>query len=123
MINIETIDEKTYITILNKIFVNKEEERNLALDRYRKADEMMQDENHFMILGKNAAIYLEIASSNTDSLILISKDIKSIVFKNSDPNATTSGGNDELLKKMSEIMKEKKDASSKENNTPEDDDL
>jgi hypothetical protein len=121
MIDIKSIDETTYIAILNKIFINKDEERNLALDRYRKADEMMLDENHFMILGKNAAIYLEIAAGSTDSLILISKDIKGIVFKNSDPNNVASGNNDEVLKKMSEIIKEKKDPSS--NSSQEDDDL
>lgn len=91
------IDESSYLMLINKILKNKEEERELALDRYRKADESISTNDHFMLLGKNAAAFLQLASSATNDLASLAKEIKSIVFKD-DPNANANaaigvGGN------------------------------
>ena len=118
---IEKADESTYLMLLNKIFGNLEEERNLALDRYRKADAMMVDQNHFMLLGKNCIAYLNQASDITNAMINVSKDIKSIVFKSSDnPMAIASGSQDQMLKQISDLVKKEKEANPAA--TDEDDD-
>lgn len=85
------IDENSYLMLINKVLKNKDEERDLALDRYRKADEAITSNDHFMLLGKNAAAFLQIASSATNDLASLAKEIKSIVFKD-DPNANANAG-------------------------------
>lgn len=85
------IDENSYLMLINKVLKNKDEERDLALDRYRKADEAITTNDHFMLLGKNAAAFLQIASSATNDLASLAKEIKSIVFKD-DPNANANSG-------------------------------
>lgn len=84
------IDESSYLMLLNKFLKNKEEERDLALDRYRKADESIETNDHFMLLGKNAALFLRQASDATNDIANLAKEIKSIIFKESD-NSTTAG--------------------------------
>ena len=67
--------------LLNKVLTNKEEERELALDRYRKVDEKMETNDHFVVMGKNAVSYLRLASDTTNDLANLAKEIKSIIFK------------------------------------------
>lgn len=86
------IDENSYLILLNKVLKNKEEERDLALDRYRKADESIQSNDHFMLLGKNAVSFLRLASDTTNDLADLAKEIKSIVFKESENGNVASAG-------------------------------
>ena len=86
------IDENSYLMLLNRVLKNKEEERDLALDRYRKADESIQSNDHFMLLGKNAVSYLRLASDTTNDLASLAKEIKSIIFKESDTSGAASAG-------------------------------
>lgn len=86
------LDESSYLMLLNKVLKNKEEERDLALDRYRKADESIQTNDHFMVLGKNAATFLDIASHATNDLANLAKEIKSIVFKETENGSMASPG-------------------------------
>lgn len=81
------LDENTYKKLLNKILDNKEEERMLALDRYRKADDGMETNEHFSILGRNAVAFLRLASDATNDMAALAKEIKSIVFKDIDKQA------------------------------------
>ena len=82
------LDEDTYKSLLNRILDNKEEERMLALDRYRKADESMETNEHFSILGRNAVAFLRLASDATNDMASLAKEIKSIVFKDIDKQST-----------------------------------
>ena len=86
------IDESSYLMLLNKFLKNKEEERDLALDRYRKADESIENNDHFMLLGKNAALFLRQASDATNDIANLAKEIKSIIFKESDNSAMAGAG-------------------------------
>lgn len=86
------IDENSYLLLLNKVLKNKEEERDMALDRYRKADESILSNDHFMLLGKNAVSFLRLASDTTNDLADLAKEIKSIVFKESENGNTVSAG-------------------------------
>jgi hypothetical protein len=111
------IDENSYLMLLNKILKNKGEERDLALDRYRKADEAMETNDHFMLVGKNAVSFLRLASDTTNDLASLAKEIKSIVFKDNESNQGGSTGQTDsqmreiidLLNKQGEETSEKLD--------------
>lgn len=112
------IDENSYLMLLNKILKNKEEERDLALDRYRKADESIQNNDHFMLLGKNSVAFLRLASDTTNDLANLAKEIKSIVFKESDtPGGVGAiGQSDAQMRAIIDIVK---DAEAASNTAPE----
>ena len=100
------IDENSYLLLLNKILKNKEEERDLALDRYRKADEAMENNDHFMLVGKNAVSFLRLASDTTNDLANLAKEIKSIVFKENDtPQGGSVGQTDSQMRAIIDLIK------------------
>jgi len=86
------IDENSYLMLLNKFLKNKEEERDMALDRYRKADESIVTTENFMLLGKNAAMFLRQASDATNDIMTLSKEIKSILYKDTEGDKSTKSG-------------------------------
>ena len=89
------ISKTTYLKLLQKIYGNKLEERDLALDRYRKADEQMESIEHFVLMGKTAVSFLNLASLSTNDLASLAKEIKSIVYKDdSGSEVTFSLGSD-----------------------------
>lgn len=101
------IDEASYLMLLNRILKNKEEERDLALDRYRKADESMQTNDHFMLLGKNAVAFLRLASDTTNDLAGLAKEIKSIVFKeNEGAGSAAMGQSDAQMRAIIDLIKQ-----------------
>lgn len=101
------IDEASYLMLLNRILKNKEEERDLALDRYRKADESMQTNDHFMLLGKNAVAFLRLASDTTNDLAGLAKEIKSIVFKeNEGAGSASMGQSDAQMRAIIDLIKQ-----------------
>ena len=75
------ISKDGYLKLVEKVFQNKLEERELALDRYRKADEQMETAEQFALIGKNAVSFLSLASLSTNELAALAKEIKSIVYK------------------------------------------
>lgn len=101
------VDENSYLMLLNKVLKNKEEERDLALDRYRKADESITSTDHFMLLGKNAVSYLRLASDTTNDLADLAKEIKSIIFKESEnPGAGVASQSAEQMRMIIDMAKE-----------------
>ena len=99
------VDESSYLMLLNRILTNKEEERELALDRYRKVDEKMETNDHFVVMGKNAVSYLRLASDTTNDLANLAKEIKSIIFKE-DATSTPTEINDATMKMVIDKIKE-----------------
>ncbi len=75
------ISKEGYLNLIRKVYENKLEERELALDRYRKADEQMETTEQFMLIGKNAVSFLNLASLTTNELASLAKEIKGIVYK------------------------------------------
>lgn len=117
------IDENSYLMLLNKIFKNKEEERDLALDRYRKADEAMENNDHFMMVGKNAVSFLRLASDTTNDLSNLAKEIKSLVFKESDnPQGGGVGQTDAQMRAIIDLIKQGEGDDTPEPSEPEDTD-
>lgn len=106
------IDENSYLMLLNKVFTNKEEERELALDRYRKVDEKMETNDHFVVMGKNAVSFLRLASDATNDMANLAKEIKSIVFKEEAQANSMGSINDAIMKMMIDKIKEQEDSES-----------
>lgn len=107
------LDESSYLMLLNKILKNKEEERDMALDRYRKADESMTNNEHFMLLGKNAAMFLRQASDATNDIMSLSKEIKSILFKENDSQSgagSSSVSSDAEMRAIIDAVKKQEEA-------------
>jgi hypothetical protein len=111
------LTEQSYLDLLNKILKNKEEERDLALDRYRKVDESMESNEHFVVMGKNAVAFLRLASDNTNDLMNLSKDIKSIIFKDAEKGLMGPGNavNDDMMKKMIDSIESEKKSQPNDN--------
>lgn len=100
------IDESSYLMLLNKVLTHKDEERELALDRYRKVDEKMETNDHFVIMGKNAVSYLKLASDTTNDMFNVAKEIKSIIFKDDAPSNINLAINDDTMKMVIDKIKE-----------------
>jgi len=75
------ISKDGYLALIKRVFENKLEERELALDRYRKADDQMETAEQFAIMGKNAVSFLNLASLSTNDLAALAKEVKSLVYK------------------------------------------
>lgn len=117
------LDESSYMMLLNKILKNKEEERDLALDRYRKADEAMETNEHFFMGGKNAVAYLRLASDTTNDLAGLAKEIKSIIFKDNESNqGGPVGQSDAQMRAIIDIIKQGEVDNSGETSSDEDSD-
>lgn len=100
------LDENSYLTLINQVLKNKLEERELALDRYRKADENIQTNDHFMLLGKNAATFLDLASRATNDMASLAKEIKSIVFKEAEGGGAGAVQSAEEMRAIIDLAKE-----------------
>ena len=85
------ITKESYLKLINKVFDNKLEEREIALDRYRRADEQMDTPEKFVLLGKNAVSFLGLASDSSNEIALLAKEIKSIVYNDTDGTSSDNG--------------------------------
>jgi hypothetical protein len=103
------MNEESYLTLLNKVLTNKEEERELALDRYRKADEKMETNDHFVVMGKNAVSYLRLASDTTNDMFSVAKEIKSVIYKDDTQVGTAMAINDQTMKMVIDQIKQSED--------------
>ena len=70
-----------YETLISEAYKYKIEEREMALDRYRRADEQMDSAESFILMGKNSIEFLKQAANASDGIINLAKEIKSIVYK------------------------------------------
>jgi len=94
-----SLTESFYLNLLAKTLGNIEEERMLALDRFRRADEQMDDEEHFAMLGKVAVQFLDLGAKRTNSMIDISKELQKLIFKEDEVNTDSrmDGGKKEAF--------------------------
>ncbi len=111
------VSKEWYQKLLTVIYNNKNEEREMALDRYRRADEGMESNEHFIMMGKNAVAFLKQASDCTNSLSELAKEIKSIVYKEEEKSGNGSSFDESFKRDIINRIKEKE----KENNLPEED--
>jgi len=67
--------------LLEKSLDGFQEERDLALERYRRQDEMMTSADDFVLQGKFAVDYLKIAADRSNAIFNLAKLVKDIVHK------------------------------------------
>lgn len=103
------ISEQGISTLMNMLKDNINEERNLALERYRRQDESIENNEQFILQGKYLVDFLRTASDRTDALMNLTKMISNIVYKDesgSKPIMDDSFIKSEILKHLEEEKKE-----------------
>ena len=83
-----------YEALMSEVYKYKLEEREMALDRYRRADEHMDSPESFILMGKNAISFLKQAADSSDGIEKLAKEIKSIVYKEDESASSTTSFND-----------------------------
>ena len=96
------ISEDGIKSLLNNLKDNINEERNLALERFRRQDETIENNEQFILQGKYLVDFLRTASDRTDALMNLTKMITNIVYKDEN-GAGKPMLNDDQVK--SEILK------------------
>jgi len=83
------ISKNGFDNLINQIHTNIQEERELALDRYRTQDDQCETIEDFISTGKEMVAYLKVASERTNAQLSLADKLKDIVFKTEDQD---SGG-------------------------------
>lgn len=112
------ISQSSLEKLLEKSLDNFQEERDLALERYRRQDEMMTSADDFVLQGKFAVDYLKISADRSNAIFGIAKFINDIVNKSdtgfgAKPGSSNGTANDsqkaDILKLLKEIDLNKDD--------------
>jgi len=98
--------KELYEKLMSEVYKYKLEEREMALDRYRRADEQMDTPESFVIMGKNAIDYLKQAASASDGIERLAKEIKSIVYKEDSSSNVEVNFNDVTKRALIDAIKE-----------------
>jgi hypothetical protein len=64
--------------LIEKFIKNAEEERDLALERYRRQDMMIETAEDFVVQGKNAVEFLKTAAQRSDAILDAIKVISNV---------------------------------------------
>ena len=117
--------KELYEKLIGEVYKYKLEEREMALDRYRRADDEMDSPEAFMLMGKNAIDFLKQAASSSDGIEKLAKEIKSIVYKDDAPSNVEVNFNDATKKSIIDAMRaeSEEEAKLKELDEGEDNDL
>jgi hypothetical protein len=95
--------------LLEKSIDNFQEERDLALERYRRQDEQMQSSDDFVLQGKFTVDYLKVAADRSNAIFNLAKLVKDIVYKDDSGNnkiGSTGTSNDSQKAEILRLMKE-----------------
>ena len=98
------IDKEKINELFDKFIKNAEEERDLALERYRRQDLQIEKPEDFVLQGKNAVDFLKTASQRTDSMLDAIKLISGIIYKDTSASGSAQFGNDELKKQIKDAI-------------------
>jgi len=112
-----------YEKLVSEVYKYKLEEREMALDRYRRADEDMDTPEGFILMGKNAISFLKQAAESSDSIKDLAKEIKSIVYKEDSTTNVEGNFNDATKKQIIDAIKAESEAESEAKNDSKDEDL
>ena len=99
-----------YEKLMREVYKYKLEEREMALDRYRRADEQMDSSESFILMGKNAIDFLKQAASSSDGIEKLAKEIKTIVYKEDASSNVEVNFNDATKRGIIDAMKEEEEA-------------
>lgn len=92
--------------IIEKFISYAEEERDLALERYRRQDELILSPEDFVLQGKNAVDFLKTASERSNSLLGVAKMIKEIVYVKNEDGGNNKEIDDEMKKEILRQIRE-----------------
>lgn len=85
------VTKNSVLNMLAKVAGMKIEERDLALDRFKRVNEEMSEDD-FWIQGKTAIMYLESASKSSNYLGDMAKDVMKLAYKD-ESNPDGGGAN------------------------------
>lgn len=96
------ISKSGFEDLINQVLTNANEERDLALDRYRIQDEQIETLEDFMAIGKDSVAYLKLASERTNLLVTVADKFKDIVYASSEQEGSTGadGFSDDMRKQV-----------------------
>ena len=86
------ITKDSVLKMLTKVASFKMEERDLALDRFKRVNEEMAGDAEFWAHGKNVILYLDSASKSSNYLGDLARDVMKVVFKEDAASETGNGG-------------------------------
>jgi len=112
-----------YEKLMSEVYKYKLEEREMALDRYRRADEQMDSAEAFILMGKNAIDFLKQASSSSDGIEKLAKEIKSIVYKDDASSNVEVSFGDAAKRGIIDAIKADEDKQTEIDKNMSDDDL
>ena len=112
-----------YEKLMREVYKYKLEEREMALDRYRRADEQMDSSESFILMGKNAIDFLKQAASASDGIATLAKEIKSIVYKDDATSNVEVNFNDATKRGIIDAMKAEEEREAEEKKLGSDEDL
>jgi len=107
-----------YEKLISEVYKYKIEEREMALDRYRRADSQMDSAESFILMGKNAIDFLKQAASASDGIASLAKEIKSIIYKEDSTSNVEVNFNDATKRALIDAIKEEEE---RENQLPDED--
>jgi hypothetical protein len=91
------INQESLIKLLNQVEENIQEERGLALERYKRQEENLDDSPEgFALQGKNLIDLLKVAAERSNTLLNMSRMIASIVYKDTAMNNSSDLSDDEI---------------------------
>lgn len=109
--------KELYEKLISEVYKYKLEEREMALDRYRRADEEMDTAEGFILMGKNAIAFLKQASDSSDAISMLAKEVKSIVYKDDSSSNVEVNFSDADKRKIIDIIKDDEESLPDENLT------
>ncbi len=110
--------KELYEKLVSEVYKYKLEEREMALDRYRRADAQMDSAESFVLMGKNTIEFLKQASNASDAIANLAKEIKSIVYKENSTPSIDVNLNDATKRALIDAIKEEEE---KDNQMPDED--
>ncbi len=100
------LTKDAYLKLLTKYLDNAQEERDLALDRYRRQDEMILTAEDFIFQGKNNVSFLTLASNRSDSVLKVAEKLQAILFKNEEKTENSSALTDDFRRQIAKQIRE-----------------
>lgn len=107
-------DKESITKLLNDVRDQSIEERNLALDRFKRQDAVIDNDEQFILQGKLLTDLLKVAAERTDSLLNIVKIQVGIVYKDE-----TGGSGNGLNMSDDDLKKEVQKQLANQNNEVE----
>lgn len=106
------LNAEGHLEMLRKVAKFKIEERDMALDRYRRTDEDINSQEELFTLGKTAISFLHAASNASNTLNEIVKEMGRIVHNTDQPTVINNNYSEEKKRAVSEevqkIIKERR---------------